>query len=53
MYTGTLIRDLLATVEQAELGAQQKQMAEERELQRLYQLQIPVWQQDSRFVGAA
>ena len=43
MYTGTLIRDLMAAVERAEQSAQQKRMSEERvseemELRRLFDL---------------
>ena len=44
MYTGTLIRDLMATVERAERGAQRKRIAEETELRRMFQLQIPQMQ---------
>jgi hypothetical protein len=39
MYTGTLIGDLMATVERAERGAQQRRRAEEIELQRIFNLQ--------------
>ena len=57
MYTGTLIRDLMATVERAELRAEQKetqrQMKEERELQALLALQIAILQGDHVFMGAA
>lgn len=42
MYTGTLIRDLWATVERAEHAAQQqRQVSEVMELQRLFELQVP------------
>lgn len=54
MYTGTLIRDLMATVERAELGLQQqKRFAEEMELQRLFELQPPSMWTDQIFAGAA
>jgi hypothetical protein len=53
MYTGTLIRELLATVERAEQGARREQLAEERELQMLFELQIPLSQDEPVFVGAA
>ncbi len=33
MYTGTLIRDLMAAVERAEQREEQKRIADERELQ--------------------
>jgi hypothetical protein len=53
MYTGTLICDLMATVERAELGARQQQrVVEEMELQRMFELQEPpMWSQ--MFAGAA
>jgi hypothetical protein len=57
MYKGTLIRDLMATVERAEQRAQQKRMSEERaseemDLRRLFDL--PSSQQtESIFAGAA
>jgi hypothetical protein len=52
MYTGTLIKDLLAAVERAEQSAQQKCMSEERELQRLFDLRAPQ-QTEPIFAGAA
>jgi hypothetical protein len=52
MYTGTLIKDLMATVERAERKAQQRRITEETELQRLFEMQTP--QQAERvFAGAA
>jgi hypothetical protein len=39
MYTGTLIKDLMATVERAERGAQRRRIAEEMELRRMFELQ--------------
>ncbi|MGA8503369.1 MAG: hypothetical protein WB683_17590 [Candidatus Sulfotelmatobacter sp.] len=53
MYTGTLIRDLMATVERAEQGALQKQIVDELELQRLFELQIPQMQSEPILLGAA
>jgi hypothetical protein len=53
MYTGTLIKDLMATVERAERGAQQKRVADEMELRRMFDLQIPQMDSDSVFAGAA
>jgi hypothetical protein len=53
MYTGTLIRDLIATVERAERGVQQKQIVDEMELQRLFELQVPQMQNEQAFAGAA
>jgi hypothetical protein len=51
MYTGTLIKDLMAAVERAERSAQQKRMSEEMELQRLFELQTS--QTEPSFAGAA
>ena len=57
MYTGTLISDLMTKVELAELGAEQraerKRIADERELARIYALQVPVTQSDRVLMGAA
>jgi hypothetical protein len=53
MYTGTLIKDLMATVERAERGAQQKRIADEMELRRLFQLQVPEMRGEQVLVGAA
>ena len=53
MYTGTLIRDLIATVERAELSSQHKRMIDEQELERIFDLQIPSEQGQPIFVGAA
>ncbi|MFZ0138503.1 MAG: hypothetical protein WAK89_15665 [Candidatus Sulfotelmatobacter sp.] len=53
MYTGTLIKDLMATVERAERGALQKQIADELELQRLFELQVPQMKSELVLAGAA
>jgi hypothetical protein len=53
MYTGTMIRDLLATVEQAESRAEQRISAERRELHEIFSMQIPVPQSERVFMGAA
>ena len=53
MYTGTMIRDLMATVERAEQGARLQQIAEELELQRLYDLQMSSLENEQIFAGAA
>ena len=53
MYTGTLIQDLMATVERAERGALQKQIADQLELQRLFELQVPQMQIEQVLAGAA
>jgi len=42
MYTGTLIRDLMATVQRAEQKAQQRQIAFEQELHAIFSMPIPI-----------
>jgi hypothetical protein len=57
MYTGTLITDLMATVERAESRAEykveQQRIAEARELHEIYSMQISVNRGDRVFMGAA
>jgi hypothetical protein len=53
MYTGTLIKDLVATVEQAERGALQKRLVDEMELRRMFALQVPQTHSESAYAGAA
>jgi hypothetical protein len=53
MYTGTLINDLMATVERAERGAFQKQIVDEMELVRMFDLQVPQTHGEPIFAGAA
>jgi hypothetical protein len=53
MYTGTLIKDLMATVERVERGAQQKRIFDELELQLLFELPVPQMQSEPAFAGAA
>jgi hypothetical protein len=53
MYTGTLIKDLIATVERAERGAQRRRITEEMELQRLFNLQDPQIHSQPVYAGAA
>jgi len=61
MYTGTLIRDLMAAVERAELRAEQKEehlrIDEEQELQAVFamqiSMQIAMLEGNRVFVGAA
>jgi hypothetical protein len=53
MYTGTMIEDLMATVERAERGALQKRVVDELELRRLFELQVPQMQSETVLVGAA
>jgi hypothetical protein len=53
MYNGTLILDLMATVEQVEQAARCRRMAEEMELQRMFELQVPDLGVEQFFAGAA
>jgi hypothetical protein len=53
MYTGTLIRDLMATVERAEKRAEQRRIADEKELQEIFSMQISLAEGDQLLVGAA
>ena len=57
MYTGTLIRDLVAVVERAklraELRAEQQRIADEQELHAIFTMQIPIIDGDKVFMGAA
>lgn len=56
MYTGTLIKELMATVELAEQKAAQRQLALEQELHAIFTMQIAM-NEDNRmyrtFQGAA
>ena len=53
MYTGTLIKELMATVERVERGALRKQIVEEMELIRMFDLPVPQMQVESVLAGAA
>jgi hypothetical protein len=53
MYTGTLIKDLMATVERAEQSVQQKRTTEETELERWFELETPRIDREPVFAGAA
>ena len=53
MYTGTLIKDLVATVERAERSALQKRLIDEMELLRMYELHVPEMQNEPAYAGAA
>jgi hypothetical protein len=57
MYTGTLIRDLVAMVERAklraELRAEQQRIADEQELHAIFTMHIPITDGDKVFMGAA
>jgi len=53
MYTGTLIRDLMATVELAELRTEARRLEEERELREIFAMHIKAFAADQIFQGAA
>jgi hypothetical protein len=53
MYTGTMIKDLMATVERAEQRTERQRIAEEQELQAIFAMQIPLTEGDQVFMGAA
>jgi hypothetical protein len=53
MYTGTLIGDLMTTVEQAELRAEQHRIANDQELHAIFEMQFPITEGDQVFMGAA
>jgi hypothetical protein len=53
MYTGTLINDLMAAVEQVSQNLQQRQAEEQRELHAIFAMQIPMAEGDQIFMGAA
>jgi hypothetical protein len=53
MYKGTLINDLLATVERAEERVQQRRKDEEAELRHIFELQSPQTQRERIYAGAA
>ena len=53
MYTGTLIEDLMATVERAEKLMQQRQVVEEADLRRLFELPSRKSEQERIYAGAA
>ena len=51
MHTGTMISDLMATVERAEQKA--RELVMEQELHAIYGMQIPVTDGNHMFMGAA
>jgi hypothetical protein len=53
MYTGTLISDLMATVEQVGKRVQQQRTAEQQELHAIFTMPIPVTDGEQIFMGAA
>ena len=53
MYTGTLISDLMETVDRAEQRAERQRIADEQELRTIFAMQIPLTEGDKVFMGAA
>jgi hypothetical protein len=53
MYTGTLIRDLIATVERVERGVPPKRIVDEMELRQLFELQLRQVHSEPVYAGAA
>jgi hypothetical protein len=58
MFTGTLINDLMAAVDRVEHKAEQRRIADDRELQAIFSMLIPVTEGDQIlarqvFMGAA
>ena len=53
MYTGTLIKDLMATVERAEAASSRSESLDEMELRRMFELQVPQMQNEPVYAGAA
>jgi hypothetical protein len=53
MYTGTLIADLMATVERAEKFVQQRRVVEEADLRRMFELPSRETEQEHIYAGAA
>ena len=53
MHTGTMISELMATVERVGQRVQQQHAAEREELHAIFSMQIPVIEGDQIFMGAA
>ena len=53
MYTGTLIEDLMAAVDQAQAKAKQRRISEARELHEIFSMQIPIQDDGQILMGAA
>lgn len=53
MYRGTLVKDLMATVERAERSALRQRVAEELELLRSFDLEHPQQHSEPAYAGAA
>jgi hypothetical protein len=53
MYTGTLINDLMATVERAERSAFRRRVVDEMERLRMYELPVSHMDSEPAYAGAA
>ncbi len=53
MYTGTLINELMATVQRAEQTAKRQQIALQQELHEIFAMQLPIADGDQLLMGAA
>ncbi len=53
MYKGTLISELMATVQQAEQAVRQQQVVFEQELREIFAMQISIADWDQLLMGAA
>ncbi len=53
MYTGTLIDELMATVERAEQSALRRQIALQQELREIFAMQVSITDGDQLLLGAA
>jgi len=53
MYTGTLISELMATVQRAEQTAKRQQTALQQELQEIFAMRIAIADGDQLLMGAA
>ena len=53
MYTGTLIEDLMAAVDQAQAKAEQRRISEARELHEIFSMQISIQDDGQILMGAA
>jgi hypothetical protein len=51
MYTGKLISELMAAVDRVEQKAERRRIVEDRELQAIFSMQIPVTPGDPIFSG--
>jgi hypothetical protein len=53
MYTGTLIEDLMAAVEDAQYKSEQRRIAEAEELHEIFSMQLGVLDNGHLLMGAA